>query len=110
MHATLAELYGFEGSPAARVFPMGFATMAALAALWIRVGVLQWIVVVALFFTSLPAPAVRDQAAYSQTWLLALQLRGAQGHLAMGVLLTLAVVATGRVHMHRVPIQGLIVL
>jgi len=111
MHLTLAQyFYGFEGSVAAKVFMVGFGALALVAALLIRLTALQWIMAGMLFFTSLTAPANQDQTSYLQTWMLPVQMRRAEGHLALGVLMTLIVVLTGRIHMPRVPVQSVFLL
>jgi hypothetical protein len=108
---TLAQYYyGFEGSVAVKVFMVGFAVLAAIAATFVRLKPLHWIMLAALFATALTAPTNQDQTAFLPTWMLRVQLHRAEIHLTLGILLSLFVVFSGRVHMHTVPAQGLFLL
>lgn len=111
MLTTLAQYhYGFEGSTAVRIFMVGFAGLALVAALLIRLNIYQWIMAGMLFFTALTAPTNYEQTQYLQTWMLPVQLLRAEFHLALGILMTILVVVTGRVHVHTVPAQGMFLL
>lgn len=110
MQLVIGEYFGFEYSNAVRIFMVGFAGLAIVAALFIRMSLLQWILALTLFFTALTSPTTLDRTAYLATWMAPIQLRRAEGHLAMGILLTLVVILSGKLHAHRVPAQGLFML
>ncbi len=110
MQPILAQFYGFEYSGAVKLFMAGFGGLALLAALMIRLSAIQWILAAMLFFTCLTAPVNYERTQYLQTWMLPVQMQRANAHLALGVLLTLVVVMTNRLHMSLVPAQGLFVV
>lgn len=111
MLTTLAQYhYGFEGSTAVRIFMVGFAALALVAALLIRLNIYQWIMAGMLFFTALTAPTNVERTQYLPTWMLPVQLLRAEFHLGLGIVMTILVVLAGRVHMHTVPMQGIFLL
>ncbi len=111
MHAvTLAQLYGFEGTAAAKLFMVGFAGLALVAAVLIRLSLLQWLLVGVLFVNALTAPTNYERTQYIITWISPLQIHRAEAHLALGILLSILVVVTGKLRSQDVPIQGLLML
>jgi len=106
----LAEYFGFEYSIAVKIFMVGFAALALLAALFIRLSFVQWIFAGTLFFNALTAPLNFERTSYLNTWMLPVQQLRAEGHLVLALLLTIVVVVTGRLHANKVPIQGLFLL
>lgn len=111
MHAvTLAQLYGFEGTAAAKLFMVGFAGLALVAAVLIRLSLLQWLLVGVLFANALTAPTNYERTQYIITWISPLQIHRAEAHLALGILLSILVVVTGKLRSQDVPIQGLLML
>lgn len=107
---TLAQLYGFEGTAAAKVFMVGFAGLALVAAVFIRMSLLHWLLAAVLFVNALTAPTNYERTQYIITWMSPLQIHRAEAHLALGIILTIFVVVTGRLRSQDVPIQGLLML
>lgn len=108
MLTTLAQYhYGFEGSTAVRIFMVGFAALAMVATLLIRLNVYQWIMAGMLFFTALTAPTNVERTQFLPTWMLPVQLLRAEFHLGLGILMTILVVLAGRIHAQHVPAQGM---
>ncbi|MCC6321830.1 MAG: O-antigen ligase family protein [Phycisphaerales bacterium] len=110
MQTTLAQFYGFEHGIAVQIFMVGFAGVALLAALFIRLSLIQWILAGILFFNCLSPPANFERTQYLQTWMLPVQMQRANAHLVLGIILTLVVILTNRLHAGWVPIQGLFIL
>lgn len=108
--ATLAQLYGFEGTAAAKIFMVGFAGLAVVAAVFIRLSLLQWLLAAVLFITALAAPVNLEKTAFIRTWLLPLQLQRPNVHLALGILLTIVMILSGKIVAARIPVQGLFTL
>lgn len=111
VHATLAQyFYGFEHTTAVKIFMVGFAGLAFVAALLLRMSLKNWVIAGILFAAALTAPLNVEQTAYVQTWLLPVQKLRAEIHLGLGIVLTLLVLFSGRINASRVPIQGLFML
>lgn len=110
MHLVLGEYFGFEYSNAVKIFMVGFAAIALIAALFVRLSLIQWIIAGTLFFNCLTAPLNAERTARLPTWMLPVQMYRAEAHLALGILLTVIVFATGRAQINRIPGQGLFVL
>ena len=110
MQPVLAQYFGFEYSVAVKVFMVGFAALGLLAALLVRLTLTQWIMAAALFATSLSAPTNQKQTEYLQTWMLPVQVRRAEIHLTLGILLSVLVMLSGKLHIHFMPVQGLFIL
>lgn len=103
-------LYGFEGTTAEIIFIGGFALVVIIAALMLKISIRHWLITGALFATALTAPVALNKTEYVQTWLLSVQIRRAEIHLAFGVLLTLTVLFRGGFAAAHVPFQGIMLL
>jgi hypothetical protein len=111
LHATLAQyFYGFEYTSAVKIFMVGFAALALIAALLMRMSLKFWIIAGILFATALTAPVDWKAKVLYSTWMLPIQKLRAEIHLGLGILLTLIVLFSGRVDLRRAPAQGILLL
>lgn len=103
-------LYGFEGTSAKTIFMVGFGGLVLVAALMLRVSLRYWLLAGVLFATALTAPVDPFKKEYVQTWLFAVQLKRAEIHLGLGVLLSMMVFFQRGVSASSFTFQGVMVL
>lgn len=107
MILTLAQhIYGFEGTPAVRLFIVGFSLVVLLALVLVRIPAFAWVLVAILCANALGPSVVPNRTEYIPTWLLPLQINRAALHLGFAVLLNLILLATGRMSLTQMPWQG----
>ncbi len=88
-------VYGFEGRTAEMIFIAGFAALVLVALLVMKMSLRNWLLVATMFVTCL-SPAVDNILnQYNPTWMLPIQKYHAELHLALGVMLSILVLATG---------------
>ncbi|MBY0262191.1 MAG: hypothetical protein K2Q20_07585, partial [Phycisphaerales bacterium] len=92
--AGVSHLFGFEGTLAESIFIAGFSGMVVAALLLMKLSLRHWLLVGILFGTALTAPIDALGTGYLPTWLLPLQIRRAEIHLALGLLLLLTCIGS----------------
>lgn len=102
-------LYGFEGTTAEAIFIAGFSGLVLVATLVAKISLRQWMMAGMLFATSLAPQADATLTMYVDTWMLPVQLRRAQIHLAFGIALTLLCLGQG-VSVRHVSVQAVFLL
>jgi hypothetical protein len=109
---TLADqhIYGFEGTFAEVVFILGFTALLLLTFFTVRMGLRLWILAAILFATALTAPVDFVHYQFIETWMLPVQKARASIHLTFGILLTVMVIAPGRVGLQHVSFQSVLLL
>lgn len=106
----LAQLYGFEGTQASKIFMVGFAGLALVAAMFIKMSIRHWLMAGILFAAALTAPVNYERTNYLPTWMLPVQIRRAELHLAFGVLLSLLCLMQGRQMVQRWSWQSVVLV
>jgi hypothetical protein len=114
MHFLLAQsgdmhLYGFEGTLAEKVFIGGISAAVLFALVTVKISLRQWLLAGILFANALTPPLAEAGTQYGGTWMLPLQIRRADLHLGISVLLLLTCFAT-RLSVRWLSAQGLILL
>lgn len=109
-HPVLAQFYGFEGTQASKIFMVGFAGLALVAAMFIKMSIRHWLMAGILFAAALTAPVNFDRTSYLPTWMVSIQIRRAEIHLGLGIILTLLALMQGRQLVQRWPWQSLVLL
>lgn len=96
-------IYGFEGTPAAKLFMAGFGLVVMLALLQNRLPFVAWILVAILCANALGPSVVPNRTEYIQSWLLPVQIRRAELHLGFSLVLIFVLLVTGKLSLAKVP-------
>lgn len=110
MTHTLAQIYGFEGTTAETIFIVGFSGLMLLSVLTLKINLRLLIIAGILFATALTAPVDLGKLDYVRTWILPLQQRRSEVHLALGCVLTALTLFRRDLHAHDLNFQGLMCL
>ena len=104
MLVTLAQhIYGFEGTPAAKVFLAGFLLAAVLAIAIARMPPMMWVLTGLLAATTLGVPTTADRTGYVYTWIFPVAILRPEIQLTLSVVLLAMLLITGRLNLAKLP-------
>jgi hypothetical protein len=103
-------IYGFEGTAAARLFLGGFTLIVVVALLMVRLPLMAWLIAAILLITALEPGVNVTRDGFLPTWLLPIQSKRAEIHLGLSILVVIALLATGKFNIARLPAQALFML
>ncbi|MBY0311427.1 MAG: O-antigen ligase family protein [Phycisphaerales bacterium] len=103
-------IYGFEGTGAQTIFMAGFGGLVLVAALLLRVNLRFWLLAGVLMASALTAAVDETKTGYVQTWIVGVQLRKAEIHLAFGVMLSILMLFQRGFSASSLTFQGVVVL
>ncbi len=103
-------LYGFEGTQAQTIFMAGFGGLVVVAALLLRVNLRFWLLAGVLMASALTAAVDETKTGYVQTWMVGIQLRRAEFHLAFGIVLSVLMLFQRGLSVSMFTFQGVMVL
>jgi hypothetical protein len=110
MTLQLAQIYGFEGTPALTIFIGGFSALLILGLFMMKVNARLLLIAATLFATALTAPVDVGKLEFVQTWMLPLQIHRAELHLAFALMLTALVLVRKDIHVHDLNFQGVMMM